>query len=243
MLEQLEDLQLNADDFLCLEELKLLHHILKLNEFGLMWMEDEKGRFRDDYFSLVKIPIIEHVPWAHCNIPILTGILDKVIQIFKDKFVASVYKHSNASYQSRWFCMKKKSSMLCLVHDLQPLNAVTIHNSSVPPLANQIIEAMAGRMCYSMLDLFVGYNRHTLDVASHDLTTIQSPIGVVRLTCLPQGWTNTGAIFHKDVTFLLKSEIPHVAWPYMDNCSIKGPVTQYEINGREYETIPKNHDV
>jgi hypothetical protein len=116
-LEWLKDLQLNANNFLHLEELKVLHHILKLNKFGLPWMEDEKGCFRDDY-SLVKIPVIEHVPWAHCNIPIPTGILDKVIQIFKDKFAAGIYKHSDALYQSHWFCVKKKSGVLHLVHNL-----------------------------------------------------------------------------------------------------------------------------
>jgi hypothetical protein len=76
-----------------------------------------------------------------------------------------------------------------------------------------------------MLNLFVGYDHHTLDIASCNLTTIQSPIGTMCLTCLPQGWTNAGAIFHKDVTFLLESEIPHVAWPYINDCSIKGPTT------------------
>jgi hypothetical protein len=240
MQEWLEALQLNAHNFLHMEELKLLQHILKLNEAGLAWTEEEKGHFKDDYFSPVKIPTIEHIPWAHRNIPILTGILDEVIQIFKDKFVASVYKHSDASYQSCWFCIKKKSSALCLIHDLQPLNMVTIHNSGIPPLANQVIKAMAGRACYSMLNLFVGYNHHMLDIASHDLTSIQSPIGTVRLTCLPQGWTNAGAIFHEDVTFLLESEIPHVAWPYIDDCSIKGPATRYEIDSGEYKTIPDN---
>jgi hypothetical protein len=136
-----------------------------------------------------------------------------------------LYEHSNASYQSHWFCVKKKSGALRLVHNLQPLNAVTIRNSGIPPLADQVIEAMAGHACYSMLDLFIGYDHCTLDIASHDLTSIQSPISVVRLTCLPQGWTNAGVIFHEDVTFLLEPEIPHVAWPYIDDCSIKGPMT------------------
>jgi hypothetical protein len=102
---------------------------------------------------------------------------------------------------------------------------------------------MAGQACYSMLNLFVGYDHHTLDVASHDLTTIQSPIGTMCLTCLPQGWTNARAIFHKDVTFLLESKIPHIAWPYINNCSIKGPTTQYKINGGKYETIPNNPSI
>ncbi|KAF8257518.1 hypothetical protein EI94DRAFT_1537611, partial [Lactarius quietus] len=101
------------------------------------------------------------------NIPIPTGILEQVIQIFRDKLAAGVYEHSDASYRSCWFCVEKKNGSLRLVHDLQPLNAITgfciplsfsIRNSGVPPLADQLIEAMAGRACYSMLDLFVGYN-------------------------------------------------------------------------------------
>jgi hypothetical protein len=241
--ERLDDLQLNRYNFLWPEELKLLQHILLLNESGLAWTEAEKGRFRDDYFSPVKIPIIEHVPWAQRNIPIPAGILNEVIQIFKDKFAAGVYEHSDASYRSRWFCVKKKSGALRLVHDLQPLNAVTIRNSGVPPLAEQLIEAMAGRACYSMLDLFVGYDHRTLDITSRDLTTIQSPIGAVRLTCLPQGWTNAIAIFHEDVRFILEPEIPDVAWPFLDDCSIKGPPSRYETQGGGYETHPDNTSI
>jgi hypothetical protein len=93
----------------------------------------------------------------------------------------------------------KKSGALYLVHNLQPLNAVIIHNSGIIPITKQVIEAMAGQAYYSMLNLFVGYNHCTLNVTSCDLTTIQSPIGAVRLTYLPQGWTNASAIFHKDV--------------------------------------------
>jgi hypothetical protein len=98
--ESLDALGLDSGNFLWPEELKLLHHVLKLNEFGLAWSEAEKGRFWDDYFSPVKIPVIEHVPWAHRNLPIPPGILDNVIQIFRDKFAAGVYEHSDSSYRS-----------------------------------------------------------------------------------------------------------------------------------------------
>ena len=221
--ERLNALDLNKSEFLWPEELKLLQHVLLLNESGLAWTEDEKGRFRNDYFAPVKIPAIEHVPWIHKNIPIPYGILDDVIQIFKDKLAAGVYEPSDASYCSRFFCVKKKNGSLCLVHNLQPLNAVTIRNSGVPPLTNQIIESMAGRACYAMLDLFVRYDHRTLDIASRDLTTVQSPIGAVQLTCLPQGWTNTVAIFHNDVTFILAAKIPDKVHTFIDDCAIKGP--------------------
>ena len=102
---------------------------------------------------------------------------------------------------------------------------------------------MARQVCYSMLDLFVGYNHRTLDVTSRDLTIIQSPIGTMRLTHLPQGWTNTGVIFHEDITFILELEIPNVAWPFMDNCSIKGVETRYEMSNGGYKMIPDNNQV
>ena len=54
--ERLDTLDLNGSDFLWPEELKLLQHILLLNESGLAWTEDEKGRFRNDYFSPVLEP-------------------------------------------------------------------------------------------------------------------------------------------------------------------------------------------
>jgi hypothetical protein len=62
---------------------KLLQHVIKLNEFGLAWKETEKGRFRDDYFSPVKIPVVEHVPWVHRNLPVPPGLLDDIIQVFR----------------------------------------------------------------------------------------------------------------------------------------------------------------
>jgi hypothetical protein len=209
----------------------------------LAWTEAEKGRFSDNCFAPIKIPVVEHVPWAHKNIPIPSGILDNIIQMFKEKFAVGVYKRSDASYHSRWFCVKKKSGTLRIVHDLQPLNTVTIRNSSVPPLADQLIEGMAGRSCYSMLDLFVGYDHRSLDITSRDLTMIQSPISAVRLTCLPQGWTNVVGIFHDDVTFILEPEIPHVAHPFVDDCSIKGPASRYEHPDGTFETIPANSGI
>jgi len=142
--ECLDELALNTHNFLWPEELKLLQHILKTNKLRLAWTEAEKGWFKDEYFSPVKILVVEHTPWVQRNIPIPSGILREVIQIFKDKYTAGMYEHSDMSYQSRWFCIEKKSGALHLVHDFQLLNAVTVRNSGVPPIADQVIEAMAG---------------------------------------------------------------------------------------------------
>jgi len=82
MQECLDKLNLNSDGFLWPEELKLVTHILKVNELALAWTEAEKGCFKDEYFDPVKIPVIEHIPWAHKNLPIPPGILKEVIKLF-----------------------------------------------------------------------------------------------------------------------------------------------------------------
>jgi len=243
MQEHLDKLDLNSDGFLWPEELKLVIHILKVNKLALAWTEEEKGRFCDKYFAPVKILVIEHVPWADKNLPIPPGLLEEVIKIFQEKLTAGVYEHSNALYCSQWFCVKKKNGAPCIVHNLQPLNVVTLRNLGVPPIANQIIKSMAGRLCYTMLDLYSGYDQCSLNIASCDLTTIQSPIGAIRKTVVPQGWTGAVAIFHGDVTFILEPEIPDPAMPFVDDASIKGPETRYKLEDGGYEMIPANPQI
>ena len=82
MQERLDKLKLNSNSFLWPEELKLVIYVLKVNEHTMAWTEAEKGRFCDEYFTPVKIPVIEHVPWAHKNLPIPPGILEEVIKLF-----------------------------------------------------------------------------------------------------------------------------------------------------------------
>ena len=48
----------------------MVMQVLQLNEKGLAWDKTKKGRFHEDYFSLVKIPVQEHVPWAWKTLPI-----------------------------------------------------------------------------------------------------------------------------------------------------------------------------
>ena len=175
--ECFDNLDFHSSDFLWPEEAKLAAHVLKVNEKALAWTEIERGCFKDEYFSPVKIPTIAHTPWVQKNIPIPTGLLDKVIDIFKEKIAAGVYEPSDASYRSCWFCVPKKNGSLRLVHNLQPLNAVTIRNAAVPPFVDQFVKGIAGNSCYTMLDLLVGYDHRTLDISSCDVTSFQSPLG------------------------------------------------------------------
>ncbi|KAF7763894.1 hypothetical protein Agabi119p4_8431 [Agaricus bisporus var. burnettii] len=188
--ERKDAMNVNKEGFLTDEEEKLVHHLIKLQELAFAWNEDEKGKFSEEYFDPVTIPTIEHVPWVCRNIPIPPGNYQKVVDIIKAKISSGVYEPSNSSYRSRWFCvLKKDGKSLRLVHDLQPLNAVTIKDSGLPPMVEQYAESFGGRGCYGVFDLLVGFDQRSLSPDSRDLTTFQTPVGTLRLTSIPMGYS------------------------------------------------------
>src|SRR5271168_4507506 len=217
----------------------MVAQVLCNNKMGLAWDQSEKGRFRDDYLSPVVIPTIEHVPWAHRQPPISPGIHDKVLKLIQSKIDSSVYEPSNSSYQSKWFCVAKKNGSVRIVHDLQPLNAVTIRDAATLPYVEHFAEQSAGRSIYTMMDLFVGFDHRALADESRDLTTFQTPLGTFRLTILPQGWTDSPPVFQNDVAFILQHEID-TAPNFLDDINILGPKTRYEKEDGIFEVISDN---
>jgi hypothetical protein len=233
--------EVHKGDFLLPEERKLMHHFMMLQSYGFAWEDSERGRFREDFFPPVDIPVIPHRPWVLKNIPIPPGLYPEICRIIKVKLDAGVYEPSNSSYRSRWFCvLKKDGKSLRLVHSLEPLNEVTIAHSGVPPATETLAAQFAGRACGGMFDLYVGYDERTLAESSRDLTTFQTPFGALRLVTLPMGWTNSVPIFHDDVTCILQAEIPEVTVPYIDDVPIKGPKTRYMLPDGSCEMIPEN---
>jgi hypothetical protein len=135
MQEWYKKLQLNPNGFLWPEEEKLAHHLVKEQEECLLWIEEEKGEFRQDFFPPVCIPMVLHTPWVYKNIPIPPGLHNELVKIICDKIVSGAYEPSNAAYRSRWFCIIKcDGSSLRVIHDLRPFHAITIGDASVPPI-------------------------------------------------------------------------------------------------------------
>ncbi|KAJ3499308.1 hypothetical protein NLJ89_g10112 [Agrocybe chaxingu] len=229
------------DGFLQPAERDLLHHFMMLHQDGFAWNDSERGHFREDFFPPVEIPTVQHTPWVLRNIPIPPGLYGPICELIQRKMDARVFEPSNSSYRSRWFCVvKKDGTSLRIVQSLEPLNAVTIAHSGVPPFTEQLAEEFAARSCGGMLDLYIGYDERALAESSRDLTTFQTPFGALRLTTLPMGWTNSVPIFHDDVTHILRPEIPHVTIPYIDDVPVKGPPTRYIQPDGSFEVIPEN---
>ncbi|KZV59369.1 hypothetical protein PENSPDRAFT_548394, partial [Peniophora sp. CONT] len=149
----------HPEGFLWPQERDLLHHLMSVQNEAFAWDDSERGHFREDFFPPVRIPTLPHAPWVERNIPIPPGIFSEVCELIRVKQAAGVYEPSNSSYRGRWFTVvKKDGKSLRIVHSLEPLNAVTIAHSGVPPFTEQLADHFAGRACGAVLDLYVGYD-------------------------------------------------------------------------------------
>ena len=79
--ERREQFQELHQDFLTEEEMKLLHQLMMNQNGAFAWDESEKGRFREDFFLPVDIPVIEHKPWVLKNIPVPPGMYKELCEI------------------------------------------------------------------------------------------------------------------------------------------------------------------
>ncbi|MCO5554583.1 hypothetical protein L7F22_008113 [Adiantum nelumboides] len=73
-----------------------------------------------------------------------------------------------------------------------------------------------------MGDLYSGYDQFQLSIESRDLTTMKTPLGLVRMCTLPQGATNSVAHMMNGMNKLLRDFIPQVTMPFIDDFPIKG---------------------
>ena len=211
------------------------------HETAFAWTITKHSRLDNRYFLPVKIPTVPHTPWILQNIPIPPSSWDQAIQIIKDHIASGVYEPSAAAYRSRWFCvLKQDSKTLWLVHSLQPLNAVTIQDSLVPPFIEHLAELFGEYVVYSMMDLFAGYDQCPLHVDSWDMTTFNSPLRPHHLTTLPMGHTNAVQIYQADMSFILQDEIPHHTMPFINDLSVKSEIFGYQRPNSSYETILEN---
>jgi hypothetical protein len=126
------------------------------------------------------------------------------------------------------------------VHNLQPLNVVTIHDVSLLPCVEHLAESFAGYVVHGMMDLYLGYDQCVLHKGSCDLMTFGTPLGPHHLTTLPQGHTNAIQVYQGNTTFILQHKIPEYTSPFVDNVPVKSVQMCYQCKDGTYKTIPDN---
>ncbi|KAL2644626.1 hypothetical protein R1flu_012213 [Riccia fluitans] len=166
--------------------------------------------------------MLPHMPWDLKPIPIPKALLLKLIELLKEKIQMGILEPLMGPYSNQWFTMTKKSRALKFIQDMQPTNKVTIRNMGSEPMVNKFAEAFARRAIYSMGDLYSSYDQFQLAIERKDITTIRTPLGLLKMCTLPQGATNLVAHMQNTMNKVLRDFIPKKTMPFLDDIPIKG---------------------
>ena len=225
--ERIVEMHFGPEGWLSDAEKNLLLHVLRLREGALAFDRSEKGCLKQSYASDYVIPVVDHVPWQDKQIPLSKAQYPKIIELLKAEIAAGDLEPSYSPYCTRWFVVQKKDGRIRKVDGAESLNAISIRDSGVPPNVEEFQTSFAGRVSYSLADMLSGYDQRRLAEESRDLTTIRTPLGLLRRTRLPQGYTNAVAEFQRTMVHVLAEEHPNVADGFIDDVGIKGPESYY----------------
>ena len=82
------------------------------------------------YYPNYVMRTIPHTPWQIKPLRLPLARTEEIMSMLKEQMMAGKYETSQSSYQARFFAVEKKDRSLRIVHDLQPLNAVSICDSA-----------------------------------------------------------------------------------------------------------------
>lgn len=220
--ETLGNLQIGGDDFLTEPERKKFQDMLSMHGKAFASSPDEIGCVQPSVVAPMVIFTVPHVPWDLKPIPVPRALLPKLVELLKEKTRMGILEPSMAPYSNRWFTVPKKSGALRFIQDMQPANKVTIRNKGSGPIVDEVAEAFAGHAIYSIGDLYSGYDQFQLAAESRDLTTMKTPLGLVRMCTLPQGATNSVAHMQSAMNQILRDFVPDKTIPFVDDIPMKG---------------------
>ena len=112
--------------FLSKAELELILDIIFEFENAFAFTHSERSTFNMKYYPEYTMQTVPHVPWQIKPIHLPKSREAEIMDMLEDQRQAGKYKLSSSSYCSAIFAVEKKNRKLRLVHDLQPLNHVTI---------------------------------------------------------------------------------------------------------------------
>lgn len=220
--------KLEVGSFLSEEEKKLLHRVLFNREAALSWDFSEIGLVKDEVMPPVEIKTVPHTAWQTPSFAVPKALNETVSAMLRERMEAGLLEECHGPYRNPYFLVKKKeANKYRIVNAAMDINRVTIRDANLPPNADEFAEEFAGLLCASIVDFFSGYDQMTLAKASRDLTGFQTPIGLLRMTRLPQGATNSVAQFVRLVTRILFRHLRKGVKPFVDDVGIPGPRSDY----------------
>jgi hypothetical protein len=186
------------------QELQALLEVLYHWEVALSWAFDECGKLSAEAIGEFEIPTVHHKPWQCKGFPMPKKLEEEATKMLQERIDAGWLERSQASYRNPWFLVRKKNGKYCLINNAQHINRVTIRDAGLPPSANLFSERFTGSTRMSLLDFDSGYDQISLAWWSRDITTFATQLGLLQMTTLPQGATNSPAQFQQAADTILE---------------------------------------
>lgn len=215
-------------DELTSAEKDILLELLYNREAALAWDFEHIGHVREEVAPPQKIRTVPHSAWQAASFPVPKALVKTVVEMLRERLKQGLLERCNGPYRNPWFLVKKKNGMFRLVNAAMSINAVTVRDANLPPVADEFAEEFAGMTVTSLIDFFSGYDQVGLATECRDLTGFMTPLGLLRQTTLPQGGTNSVAQFVRVVVKILEDHIPSRCLPFLDDIGVKGPRTTYD---------------
>ncbi|KAF8646166.1 hypothetical protein AX16_007371, partial [Volvariella volvacea WC 439] len=202
-------------------KLDLLAAVIQDRELVFAFCDSEQGTFSSKYYEDYVLLVVLHKPWLESPVVVACAIRDLTRQKTEQQLEAGKFEVSVAFYCSQIFPVVKKDSLIRLIQDVQELNSALLSQ------IDEFAENFAGRVIYSLGDLFAGYNGRRLAEESRPLITCHSLIGPIHSTDLPQGATNSMPEFQRCTMHLLREKIPNNGDVFVDDVGMMGLLTTY----------------
>ena len=127
---------------------------------------------------------------------------------------------------------------------MQSANKVTIINKGSRPIVDEIVEDFARYVIYSIKDLYCGYDQFRLASKNRDLTTMKTPLELMKMCFFCQGATNSVAHMQNAMNRITWEIVLEKTIPFVNNIPIKGckkEVTNSKLDADGCKRFVKDH--
>lgn len=213
--ERLKDIKIGIE--LSSNERDLFNEMLYRREPALAWTFQHIGRLNPEVLPPTKIRTIPHKAWQAAAYQVPKPLREEAVRMFRERIEAGTLEPGYGPYRNPWFLVEKKDGGHRVINSAVHINAVTIRDAMLPPDVEEFAEHVSGRPLISLTDIFSGFDNNGLHKESRDMTAIATPLGLLRQTTLPMGWTNSPPEFCRSMAKIVEAHMPNVAQPYVDD--------------------------
>lgn len=200
------------------------------------------GRLKPEFHPPVQIKLRDKNAFWRCkSIPL--GIKrPAAVEILSDMLKNGQLQYSSAAYRNPWFLIPKKDGRHRMLIDLRELNKHVELEGGHPQSTDELTSELSGRLFNTLIDVQNAYFQVPLDSTTNDVTSFNSPLGLLKYAVLPQGYLNLVSEFSSILQKILSPVAKDVIC-FIDDIAICGPTVEELSESLMKEHLDKVHQV